>query len=111
MPELVLNLLQLPLNGDSPVWARFTGMLASIIGFYYFMSAKSMKNPEFFKWSVYGRYYAAAFMIGIFFIGELGPMVLLLAFTDLAAATWTLVSYNKEHNEQEQAIEQKTVLA
>jgi len=85
-PMLILKIFNLTAGDD--IWIRFVGMLGSIIGGYYLVAAKN-GIYQMMKWSVPMRYYAAAFMVIIFLSGKLGASVLLFAFIDAAAATWT----------------------
>jgi hypothetical protein len=86
VPMFVLNLFGLSAGDDA--WIRFVGMLASIIGVYYVLATRAGLD-RFYPWTVPGRYYAAAFMIGLFLLGKLGFAILLFAAIDIIAATWT----------------------
>jgi hypothetical protein len=79
--------------GDD-AWTRSVGLLASIIGVYYFVAARAKVRPMFI-WTVWMRYYAALFMAALLVLGKLGPPVLLFATIDIAGATWTLLLLKK----------------
>ena len=53
------NLRLFGLSAGDDVWIRMVGMLASIIGAYYLLAGRA-RLEVFFKWTVPGRYYAAA---------------------------------------------------
>ena len=85
-PNFLLGLLALPPTDE--VWIRIVGMLAFILGFYYFKAAKNDIRP-FFRWTVYGRL-AALLMFGLLALGGFGPPVLILfGVVDGLAAYWT----------------------
>lgn len=83
---VILDLFQLSAGDD--VWIRFVGMLASILGVYYILVARSQMD-RFIPWTVPTRYYAATFMVLIVVLGKLEPSLLLFAAIDAIAATWT----------------------
>ncbi len=89
VPHLILNIFGLCAGDD--IWIRMVGMLASIIGAYYLLAVRA-RMEGFFKWTVWGRYYASGFMVLMFVLGKVGPGILLYAAIDAAGATWTLVS-------------------
>lgn len=86
IPMVILDLFQLSAGDD--VWIRFVGMLASILGVYYILVARSQMD-RFIPWTVPTRYYAATFMVLIVVLGKLEPSLLLFAAIDAIAATWT----------------------
>jgi hypothetical protein len=86
IPMFILGLFGLSAGDD--VWIRFVGMLASIIGGYYILVARSQLD-RFIRWTVPMRYYAAAFMVLIVALGKMWPSLLLFAAIDASAATWT----------------------
>lgn len=85
-PMIILDFFQLSAGDD--VWIRFVGMLASILGVYYILVARSQLD-RFIPWTVSARYYAAAFMVLMVALGKIGPGVLLFAAIDACAVTWT----------------------
>ena len=85
-PNYLLGLLKLPRTDE--VWIRIVGMLAFILGFYYFKAART-DLTSFFRWTVYGRM-AGFLMFCLLGFGGFGPPVLILfAVIDGAAALWT----------------------
>ncbi|NLI83442.1 MAG: hypothetical protein GX443_17415 [Deltaproteobacteria bacterium] len=58
-PMIILDFFHLSAGDD--VWIRFVGMLASIMGVYYILFARSQLD-RFIPSTVSARYYAAAFM-------------------------------------------------
>ena len=92
MPTTVLDIFALKYGDDT--WPRFVGMLASIIGAYYIVAARLKLQPMFI-WTVWMRYYAAAFMVAMFLAGKIGTAVLLFAAIDVGAATWTWMALKK----------------
>lgn len=86
IPMVILDFFQLPAGDD--IWIRFVGMLASILGIYYILVARSQLD-RFIPWTVPTRYYAASFMVLMVVLGKLGPSLLLFAAIDAIAATWT----------------------
>jgi hypothetical protein len=92
VPSFVLDLFTLKAGDDT--WTRFVGLLASIIGVYYLVAARAKLRPMFI-WTVWMRYYAAAFMIALLIFGKVGSSILMFAAIDAAGATWTLLSLKK----------------
>ena len=85
-PNLLLGLFKLPPTDE--VWIRIVGMLAFILGFYYFKAAQT-ELTSFIQWTVYGRL-AGFLMFCLLGIGGFGPPVLLLfGVIDGVAALWT----------------------
>jgi hypothetical protein len=86
VPNVLLSLLSLPRTDE--VWIRIIGMLAFILGFYYYKAAQA-DVLAFFQWTVPGR--LAGFMIFCLFgFGGLGPPILILfGVVDGLAALWT----------------------
>ena len=92
MPTFILDMFGLKYGDDT--WIRFVGLLASIIGVYYIVAVKAKLN-QLFIWTVWMRYYAAAFMITLLILGKVGLPILIFASVDAIAATWTLLSLKK----------------
>lgn len=87
MPAFVLDSFNLSYGDDT--WIRFVGLLAIIIGVYYVVAAR-YEFKEFFIWTVWMRFFAAAFMILMIITGITELPVLLFASIEIAGATWTL---------------------
>ncbi|MDP2884191.1 MAG: hypothetical protein Q8P51_04125 [Ignavibacteria bacterium] len=92
VPTMLLDMFGLKYGDDT--WIRFVGMLASIIGVYYLVAVK-LKLTQLFIWTVWMRYYAAAFMVATLLLGKTGLPILMFAGIDALAATWTLVALKK----------------
>jgi hypothetical protein len=59
VPSFMLGLFGL--NTTEDAWIRIVGMLASVIGFYYLVAAQ-IGEPNFFRFTIPARIYAACFM-------------------------------------------------
>lgn len=87
VPNSLLGAFRLPAT-DEP-WIHVVGMLAFILGFYYFKSSQN-ELKLFFQWTVYGRL-AGFLMFCILGFGGFGPPVLILfGVVDGLTALWTL---------------------
>lgn len=85
-PNFLLGLFRLP-AADEP-WIHVVGMLAFILGFYYF-KASQHEIKLFFQWTVYGRL-AGLLVFCIMGFGGFGPPVLIFfGVVDGLAALWT----------------------
>ena len=83
------------LEGNHGGWIRMVGMLASIIGAYYLLAARS-DLEDLYRWSIPIRGYAAIFMVGMYLFGYLGAGILLIALIDTCGALWTWTSLRRE---------------
>lgn len=88
-PHLTLSLLGLKAGDDT--FIRIVGLLAAILGVNYFLMVQQ-SVVIFFKLSVVMRYLAGIFMLYLVVTGISPHNLLLLAFGDVAAATWTFVA-------------------
>lgn len=86
IPMVILDFFGLSAGDD--IWIRFVGMLASILGIYYTLVARTQLD-RFIPWTVPTRYYAAGFMVMMVVLGKLESSLLLFAAIDALAATWT----------------------
>ena len=93
IPNVLLRLFHMPETDE--VWIRVVGMLASIVGFYYFRAAKS-ELKAFFQATVYGRTSVFIFFIGFVAAGLAPPVLILFGFIDALAALWTQMSLRSE---------------
>jgi hypothetical protein len=85
-PNFLLGLFRLPAT-DEP-WIHIVGILAFVLGFYYYKSARN-EIKQFFQWTVYGRL-AGFLMFCILGFGGFGPPVLILfGVVDGLSALWT----------------------
>jgi hypothetical protein len=90
VPDAMLDLFKLS-YGEALWMARMVGLLAFIIGVFDFSIAKYELN-ELYNLTVWLRYFAALFMIGLWLKGEVEIMILLFAAVDIAGASWTMLA-------------------
>lgn len=88
-PHCASSLIGLKTNDET--YTRLFGLLASLIGINYFLMVQQ-SAIVFIKLSVLLRYVAALFMIYLVATGVSPFNLLLLAFGDIAAATWTFMA-------------------
>lgn len=93
-PNLLLGVFGLHSGDDA--WIRMVGMLASIIGAYYVLAARTGVQ-ELYRWSIPLRLYAAGFMVFLFVSGTLSMGILLFAAIDFFGAIWTWSALRKEN--------------
>jgi len=86
-PGMILGLFGIG-YGDEFWMARMIGMLAFIIGVFEYFTG-TYEFDKFYKWTVILRYFAAAFMFGLWVIGEVEVSIILFAAIDALGATWT----------------------
>ncbi len=97
IPNLWLAPLGFPATDE--IWVRMLGLVAVVLGFYYWASALA-NNRAFFAASVYGR--------TIFFVGCIGLVafvsapwqIIIFGSIDLAGAAWTKLALSKEATAQ-----------
>ena len=92
-PHFTLSLLGLKAGDDT--FIRIVGLLAAILGVNYFLMVKQTAII-FFKLSIVMRYLAGLFMTFLVVNGISHRNLLLLAFGDMAGATWTFVALWKD---------------
>jgi hypothetical protein len=93
MPDLILNMFGLS-HGPELWIPRLVGLLAAIIGVFDLLIARH-KVEQFIPWTIRLRYAAAAFMIGLWALGQVEAGILLFAAIDAGGATWTALSFKK----------------
>jgi hypothetical protein len=94
IPAIILPLLGYPSTFD--VWVRMTGLLTTVLGFYYIQAARHGMLP-FFRWKIGGHAIGIFVMLSLYF-GNIAPSpILLTALIDLGAALWTLSALRKEN--------------
>jgi len=86
MPNFVLPLFGFATTTES--WVRVVGLLAAIVGGYYFFCARWNVVP-FFPLTVYGRLAFMAGSIGLVLMGIASPSLLLIGGLDTIGAIWT----------------------
>jgi hypothetical protein len=90
VPELILELFSLRHGGEN--WLpRMIGLLAFIIGCFEISIAKNQIS-KLYNLTVYLRYFAALFMVGLWLTGEVEISILAFAAIDAAGATWTMLT-------------------
>ncbi len=92
-PHVLLGLFGLVAGDDA--WIRMVGMLASIIGAYYLVAARSGAQ-ELYRWSIPLRIYAAGFMVLLFLVGTFPAGILFFAAADFLGALWTWAALRAE---------------
>jgi hypothetical protein len=90
VPELILDLFSLR-HGDENWLPRMIGLLAFIIGCFEISIAKNQIS-KLYNLTVYLRYFAALFMVGLWLTGEVEISILAFAAIDAAGATWTMLT-------------------
>ena len=90
VPELILELFSLR-QGDENWLPRMVGLLAFIIGCFEICIAKNQIS-KLYNLTVYLRYFAALFMVGLWLSGEVEISILAFAAIDAAGATWTILT-------------------
>ena len=93
IPDVLLDLFGLS-YGEELWTARMLGLLAFIIGVYYFYMTKH-GSAQLYTVTIAMRYFAVLFMIGLWISGAVEIMILLFAAVDGIAATWTLLALRK----------------
>ena len=89
VPNLLFALLGIP--ETSEVWVRVVGVLALILGFYYFVAARNELTP-FLRATVYGRLSVCAFFVAFVLLGFAPPILLVFGVVDAVAASWTAMA-------------------
>jgi len=92
-PNFLLGLFFVPATHE--VWVRVVGLLAVLLGFYYFKAAGA-EFRMFFGWTVVTR--IAMFVVFLLFaITGMGPPALVLfGLVDLVGAVWTMVALRED---------------
>ncbi len=94
MPAFVLDLFALH-HADALWTARVVGLLAFIIGSYQLTIAR-LQIQRLYRLTVWQRYGAAAFFVGLWIAGEAGIAILLFALIDMLGASLTLFASSPE---------------
>jgi hypothetical protein len=87
---LIPNLWLAPLGfpPTEEIWVRVLGLVACILGMYYWTCALANLRP-FFVASVYGRFLFCAGCVGLFLFADAPWQLLIFGAIDLAGAAWT----------------------
>lgn len=86
IPNTLLSLIGLPTTTE--VWIRVLGLLAAVLGGFFFYCARGNVVP-FFRVSVAGRLAFATGIAALVVLGFSGPWLLIFAAADLAGGIWT----------------------
>ena len=89
-PEFLLDMFKLS-HGEELWLPRMVGLLAFVIGTLDVYISR-YRVSQLYGLTVYLRYFAALFMVGLWLKGEAGAAILLFAGIDAAGATWTLLT-------------------
>lgn len=73
------------------VWIRVVGMLALLLGCYYFLAARQEMTP-FFQWTVYIRTSVIFFFTLFVLLDFAKPSLILFGVIDLLGAIWTALA-------------------
>ena len=93
IPNVLLGLVNVAASYE--VWIHLAGMLLIFMGFFYIQAGR--KNmTEFFRWTLWTRTTAAAFVIGFILTRLISPVILLFWMGDLAGAVWTAAALKSE---------------
>ena len=89
VPNVLLSLLFMPETHE--VWIRVIGVLALILGYYYYTAAKG-ELTALMRATVVGRYSVCVFFVAFVVLGLAAPMLIAFGIVDAAAATWTALA-------------------
>lgn len=90
IPTLLLELFQF--TYPEPLWTtRLAGLLAFIIGAYYYLIAKHQIKVLYFS-TVVLRSLAVVFFVVLWALGQVEAMILLFAAVDALGALWTALT-------------------
>lgn len=93
VPNLLLGLFRIPETHE--VWIRVVGMLALVLGYYYWTAAKG-EMTELMRATVLGRFSVLGFFIVFVVLGFAPTMLLVFGVVDAVAAIWTAWALRQE---------------
>src|SRR5436305_7698213 len=88
----------LPLFGFAApveVWIHVVGLLALILGFYFFYSVRHADH-HFYRATIYARLIFFTGLVLFVALGWTGPLLLAFGLIDLAGAAWTWLALRRE---------------
>jgi hypothetical protein len=85
-PDLVLWPFGIPPSPEA--WIRVVGVLAAVLGLYYFVAARFELVP-FYRATVFGRIFVFLSFAALSLFGFAPPSLALFGAVDLAGAAWT----------------------
>jgi hypothetical protein len=94
---LAPNLLLGPLGfaETKEIWIRVVGVLAAILGYYYWVCGTA-DAKAFFAASIYGRMFFCAACVALVVLAGAPWMLILFGVVDVAGAAWTSMALRKE---------------
>ncbi len=95
IPNIWLAPLGFPPAED--FWVRVLGLVAFVLGYYYWTSALTI-NRSFFTASIYGRCLFGAGTVGLVVIAAAPWQLIILGAVDVAGAIWTKLAMQAEAN-------------
>lgn len=88
VPNLLFDLFQMSYGQE--LWtARLVGLLALLLGVYYYLISKH-KIAILYKTTAVLRYIAATFMVSLWALQQVEISIVLFASVDALSATWTM---------------------
>lgn len=92
-PNALLAVLGLPLTTE--IWIRVVGVLAAVLGYYYWACAVA-NTRAFFRASLAGRIGFCAACISLVLLAKAPWQLLLFGAVDVLGATWTALALRQE---------------
>jgi hypothetical protein len=89
VPNIILPWLGFPITTE--VWIRVVGLLAAILGMYFFYSVRH-DDRHFYRATVFARVIFCMGLIAFALVGLGSPMLIAFGLIDLAGAAWTWLS-------------------
>ena len=93
VPNLLLGVLRIPETHE--VWIRVVGMLALVLGYYYYTAAK-YEMTELMRATVLARFAVLGFFIAFVVLGFAPIVLLVFGVVDAVAATWTALALRQD---------------
>jgi hypothetical protein len=93
IPNLWLAPLGLPATDE--IWVRVLGLVAFVLGFYYWANALANVR-SFFVASLYGRSIFCVGCIGLVVFAAAPWQIIIFGVVDLAGAAWTKLALARE---------------
>jgi len=88
-PDLVLRPFGIPHSPEA--WIRVVGVLAAVLGLYYFVAARFELVP-FYRATIFGRIFVFLSFSALALFGFAPASLALFGAVDLAGAIWTAAS-------------------
>ena len=94
-PNILLTTVGMPETAE--VWIRVVGLLAGVLGVYYFITAK-YNYVQLIKATVFTRIGVILFFTLFVLLQYAHPMLIGFGLIDLAGAIWTYTALKKSQN-------------